>query len=114
MVKPSFKASIDLTGEPDAPPAAPPSPLPVKRQMATGELKPPPLPPPPTPIARPVACTVKKCPAAPAAAASYDPNEPYDPVCLFQALLASFVTGAVVGGALVYAFSSTDIVEVEV
>ena len=110
MVKPSFKASIDLTGEPDAPPPSP-EPVPVKRQEA-GELKPPPIAAtPPPPIALPVPRTVKACPAAPAAAASYDPNEPYDPTSLFQALLASFVTGAIVGGALVYAFSSTEVVE---
>ena len=39
------------------------------------------------------------------------PSDNYDPKCLFQALGMSFITGAVVGGLLVFAFSRREIIE---
>jgi len=124
MVKPTFKATIDLTPDTDAKPATPPArlppqlPPPLARQLAavtsegtssaesiSFELPPEPKKP-----------DLGACPASAACTAgvpvSYS-DEPYDPLCLFQALFGSFLAGAVVGGVLVYAFSSTEYVEIE-
>lgn len=110
MVKPTFKAVIDLDAVPEKPaPDVPPGAPPLTRQeaqvvdessstnsLSIEEAKPsPPRPPMGQPV--PMMCDVSTC-----------ANEPYDPVCLFQALFGSFLAGAAVGGLLVYAFSSSE------
>ena len=117
MVKPTFKASIDLTSDVSTPPPSSPapSPPPLSRQNAKKvsfeEAKPAPS---QCPIL-PSGVKVESCcpDSGPASAPSYS-NEPYDPTCLFQALFGSFLAGAAVGGLLVYAFSSTEYVDIDI
>jgi len=124
MVKPNFKASIDLTSDPSTPPASSPapkpSPPPIQRQIAKvvsfEEAKPAPVKS-ECPILPPSGVKVETCcpDSAPTCAPSYSyPNEPYDPSSLFQALFGSFLAGAAVGGLLVYAFSSTEYVDIDI
>ena len=123
MVKPTFKASIDLTSDPSKPPPSSPapktSPPPIQRQIAKvvsfGEAKPAPVKS-ECPIL-PSGVKVETCcpDSAPTCAPSYSyPNESYDPSSLFQALFGSFLAGAAVGGLLVYAFSSTEYVDIDI
>ncbi len=118
MVKPTFKASIDLTSDVSTPPPSSPapSPPPLHRQNAAKvvsfeESKPEPS---QCPIL-PSGVKIESCcpDSGPASAPSYS-NEPYDPTCLFQALFGSFLAGAAVGGLLVCAFSSTQYVDIDI